>query len=403
MRTGVGQKLSVLDLYCGLGGLSLGFEMTGAFETLAAIDNYDWAVKTFCRNHPIKSECFSRPQDLAKLRPEFVLEALGTTPDVIIGGPPCQGFSHAGRRLANIEADQRNLHVFRFLQFVKSIKPAAFLMENVSGILTTGQNKRSELIEFLLSEYEAIGYKVSFKVLDSSEFRVPQRRKRLFIVGLLDGKRSFRFPKPPCGGESNLFHNPESFYTVADALSDLPTPKAEEPQDYGNLPSTNLQRFLRQDSGKLYNHLITRHSDIMIEKLRKQPLGTRLYPNWNHSWYRLDPSRPAPAVKENHRAPFVHFSEDRATSPRECARLQTIPDRYVLEGTKTAQLIMVGNAVPPILAAHLATELAKQCFGAKVPHPWTATNNPMIEKPGDEGSFLRSSRQTPSATSRRQG
>jgi DNA (cytosine-5)-methyltransferase 1 len=115
----------------------------------------------------------------------------------------------------------------------------------------------------------------------------------------------------------------------------------------------------------------------MVERLKEQKVGTRLYPNWNHSWHRLDPEKPSPAVKENHRAPFVHFSEPRATSPRECARLQTVPDSYVFLGTKTAQLIMIGNAVPAILSAHVATEIARQVFNVEPPTPWDVKNNPL--------------------------
>ena len=153
----------------------------------------------------------------------------------------------------------------------------------------------------------------------------------------------------------------------------------DEPQNYEIEPKTPLQKFLRKNSKELHNHLVTNHSEEMLEKLRNQKTDTRLYPSWNHSWYRLDPSRPSPAVKENHRIPFVHYSEHRATSPRECARLQTIPDNFILLGTKTAQLIMLGNAVPPILSAHLATEIAQQYFNADIPHPYNVYNNPMLK------------------------
>src|SRR5205823_1545930 len=112
---------------------------------------------------------------------------------------------------------------------------------------------------------------------------------------------------------------PRPVSTVWDALSDLPSPVRDEPQPYGEKPRTGwLQEFLREGSDALYQHTPSRHSQDMVRRLRLQPRGTRLYPNWNHSWYKLDPDRPSPAVKENHRAPFVHYSEPRVTTPREC-------------------------------------------------------------------------------------
>jgi len=373
------QKITVLDLYSGLGGLSLGFEFTGAFKTIGGIDNYDWAVKTFYHNHnDLNLRLVSQPQNLSQLEPKAVLDDLGEKPDVIIGGPPCQGFSHAGKRLESVQDDTRNEQVRHFLKFVKIIRPKVFLMENVSGILVTGQQKKNDLLNFLIDKYQALGYKTSWKVLNSADYRVPQRRKRLFLIGLLDNEKAFTFPEPSCGETFDLFSNAEPFYTVGDALNDLPTPEEDEPQNYEEKPKTNLQKFLRVNSTALHNHLVTKHGKEMLIKLKKQKTGTRLYPNWNHSWYRLDPSKPSPAVKENHRAPFVHFAEPRATSPRECARLQTIPDHYILLGTKTAQLIMVGNAVPPILSAHIATGIAQQYFKIEIPYPWTSSHNPLL-------------------------
>lgn len=369
------KKLTVLDLYSGLGGLSLGFELTDAFRTIGGIDNYEWAVRTFYFNHQSAARLIAKPVDMTELPTEAVLDDLGESPDVIVGGPPCQGFSHAGRRLDDLQSDPRNEQVFHYFRFVRDIRPKAFLMENVSGILKTGQSRKHELIDSLVREYERIGYSISWRVLNTSHFRVPQVRKRFIMVGLRDRSRPFTFPSPPCSEDAGLFGEPMS--TVLDALGDLPKPNGGGLIPYDRNATTPLQRFLRAGSEGVWNHLDTVHSDEMIARLKAQEVGTRLYPNWNHSWYRLDPNRPSPAVKENHRAPFVHFSEPRATSPRECARLQTIPDRYKLLGTKTAQLIMVGNAVPALFAAHLATAIAEQAFGRTPAKAWDQASNPM--------------------------
>lgn len=371
-------KLTVLDLYSGLGGLSLGFEYTGSFRTVAGLDFYPPAVKTFYSYHECKSPILTAPQDLTELEPQRVLDELGQKPDLIVGGPPCQGFSHAGRRLENLEHDPRNAQVFRYRDYVKAIRPKAFLMENVSGIALTGQGERHELLDGLVEEYRRMGYAVTFRLLNTVDYRVPQNRRRMILVGILGSRTPFSFPPAICEeGGLGIY---DRYSTVADALSDIPTPIEDEPQPYGLPPQTPLQAFLRQGSNALYNHLVTRHSEQMTAKLSAQRVGTRLYPNWNHSWYRLMPNKPSPAVKENHRAPFVHYRENRATSPRECARLQTIPDRVILAGTKTHGLIMVGNAVPPIFSAHLATALANQAFGVDVAIPWDEDKSPL--KPG---------------------
>jgi DNA (cytosine-5)-methyltransferase 1 len=369
-------KPSVLDLYSGLGGLSLGFELTGFFRTAGGIDNFPPAVETFYRNRDVKPRLLSRPLDVSMLRPEEVLDDLGESPQVLIGGPPCQGFSHAGRRLEDLRGDSRNQHVFHFFRFVRHMRPLVFVMENVSGILRTGQSKEHELIDSLMRAYGEIGYRTTWDILNTAHYRVPQVRRRFIMVGVRDSERPFIFPERVCSEERRLFGEPVN--TVLDALGDMPAPNGGGRIPYDLPPSTPLQRFLREGSSGVVNHLVTLHSTKMTERLGAQQVGSRLYPNWNHSWFRLDPTRPSPAVKENHRAPFVHFSEPRATSPRECARLQTIPDRLELVGTKTAQLIMVGNAVPPIFSAHVATAVATQVFGEKPPKAWSSRSNPLL-------------------------
>jgi len=382
------RSLKVLDLYSGLGGLSLGFELTGAFRTIGGIDHYEPAVRTFYANHDLDLKLLSAPLDMTELTATSVLDDMGSSPDLIVGGPPCQGFSHAGKRLQDLQEDERNQQVFHYFRFIREIRPKAFLMENVSGILKTGQSRKHELIDTLVREYDALGYKVSWRVLNTANFRVPQVRKRFIMVGIRDSKSPFVFPLPPCSEEPGLFGEP--FQTVLDALSDMPSPRGKDWVPYDRPAQTPLQSFFRIGSKGLWNHLDTVHSPEMIERLKVQKVGTRLYPNWNHSWYRLDPARPSPAVKENHRAPFVHFREPRATSPRECARLQTIPDRYKLVGTKTAQLIMVGNAVPAIFAAHLATAISVQAFGLAPPTPWSATSNPLSSFLNHEATAVNS-------------
>jgi DNA (cytosine-5)-methyltransferase 1 len=361
-----------LDLFSGAGGISVGFELTGAFTCAAGIDAYAPAVTSFYANHPHAQSALAKPLDITEVDAREYAAASGGKIDVVVGGPPCQGFSHAGPRDRD---DARNRMVWEFMRFVENIRPSAFVMENVSGLLTTAQSKRGEILEILREEYFKLGYSTSWKIVNSVDYRVPQKRKRLILVGLHDKNRTFEFPVTPCGDDTRLFAHPERVQTVGDALGDLPSPLAIEPQPYEQEPQSWLQRFLRSDSTSLRNHSQTKHSPEMVERLKAQRVGTRLYENWNHSWHRLDPNSPSPAVKENHRAPFVHFSEPRCASPRECARLQTFPDWFALSGTKTHQLVQVGNAVPSLMAAHLATALADQ-LGLRVPSRWDAASNP---------------------------
>ncbi len=376
MRMAPMQKITLLDLYCGLGGFSLGFEMTEAFTVLGGVDHDKWALKTFNSYHASCSGLLTKPQDMSVLSPQAVLDALGQRPDMIVGGPPCQGFSAAGKRLESYLDDARNKQVFEYLRFVREIEPKAFLMENVSGIRTTGQKKSNELLDHLIREYSSLGYRITWKVLNAAHYRVPQRRLRFIMVGVRDGGSGFTFPDPPCGNTIDLFRHKEMFCTACDALGDLPSPTNAEPQPYEMEALSPLQVYLREGSEAIFNHLVTNHSRDTVEKLRAQKIGTRLY-DWNHSWYRLDPRSPSPTIKMNNRAPAVHYAEPRLISPRECARLQTIPDRIVLAGNKTQQLTQVGNAVPSIMAAHIASAIATQFFNVAPPVRWDALNNPL--------------------------
>ena len=370
------QQIGVLDLYCGMGGLSIGLEMTSGFEVLGGIDIYEPALDTFRIAHPGSAPGFHGPTDISGVRGSDLRSALGREPELIVGGPPCQGWSAAGRRLTAYKEDPRNRQVFEFLRIVREIRPPAFLMENVSGIKTTGQSRKNQLLEQLCDEYRDIGYEVVWKVLDASRYRVPQRRKRLFLVGTRKDMPSFVFPPAPCGDAPDLFSGSEATQTVWDALGDLPAPEDRDPQGYNGAPESPLQWFLRANSDQLHNHLDTNHRPETVEKLRKQEVGSRLY-DWNHSWYRLDPTQPSPTIKMNNRAPAVHFREPRLISPRECARLQTIPDRVRISGNKTQQLTQVGNAVPSILAAHLGTALLEQVFRVTPAVIWDDRHNPL--------------------------
>lgn len=345
---------SLIDLFSGAGGLSLGFSLTKKFQLLAGIDNNFWALKTLYANHPEASDKFIQPQDIYELTGEILLQKLNLNHlDMLIGGPPCQGFSIAGKR---IPQDDRNELVWEFFRFVSELLPKAFVMENVPGLLLAKHINGETLIDVLQKRYAELGYACSLWHLNAVDYGVPQLRKRAFLVGFF-GETRIAPPTPTSVRNRDLFNQNPTIITSGYALNDLPEPNFSEPQSYLGNPINDYQNYLRDGSKALYNHVPAVHKPEMIERLKSQLPGTRLYPNWNHSWYRLDPDKPSPTVKENHRAPFVHPTEPRVTTPRECARLQSFPDRYVFYGTKTSQLMQIGNAVPPLLAKAIAQKM----------------------------------------------
>jgi DNA (cytosine-5)-methyltransferase 1 len=353
--------VKVLDLFCGAGGLGFGFEMTGVFEVVAGIDIYQPALNSFYTNHNCPKQFatkYSVPTDLSsdKVRRQIIEDFREV--DLVIGGPPCQGFSVAGRRLDDFLLDERNHQVFNFLDVVKGISPRAFVMENVRGITTTGQKDKNSIINQLVKRFESLGYKAKWKVLHAEDYFVPQKRRRMVLVGIRREFSDFMFPEPQCGQGDDLFSTTRPYTTVREAISDLPAPNDGNFQKYRKRATNWYQELMRELSDGVQAHSVTKHSPEFVKKLEEQAWGEKLYPNWNHSWVKFHPDFAAPTIKENHRAPGVHYERPMCISPRECARLQSMPDRFELSGTKTERLIQVGNAVPPLLGAAIATSLA---------------------------------------------
>ena len=234
------KRYNVLDLFCGCGGLSLGFEMAG-FDVKLAIDNWEDALVTYRKNHKGTKTLNA---DLLNLNPQDVEQEYNIHDiDVIIGGPPCQGFSVAGKRIID---DDRNKLYKSFVRFVKHFHPKAFVMENVPNILSIGGGAVRDAV---LNDFTELGYTVTYKVLMASDYGVPQNRRRAIFVGLLNGE-TFAFP------EKNI----EKPVTTFEALSDLPEDSIEDGENYPSEPQSEYQQFIRKDSDKLYNHQITMHT-----------------------------------------------------------------------------------------------------------------------------------------------
>jgi DNA (cytosine-5)-methyltransferase 1 len=338
-------KLKVIDLFAGCGGISHGFEQAG-FEILAGIDNWQDALGTFKNNHP-KSEILNL--DLGRINPEIIAESVGNKVDVVIGGPPCQGFSISGKRNPN---DPRNGLYKGFIEVVKYFKPRAFVLENVPNLASMDSGRIKDKI---IGNFEELGYSVTYKVLLASDYGVPQNRRRVFFIGLM-GPSVFEFPEP-------IFA--DNKVTCENALSDLPEQSVEDGSVNTVKPQSDYQKQMRSKTDKIYNHEITHHAEKTVSIISMVPDGGNYkdlpdeYRNTrkvNIAWTRYCSCRPSLTIDTGHRHHF-HYKYNRIPTVRESARLQSFPDHFVFLGSKTSQYKQVGNAVPPLMAEAVARRL----------------------------------------------
>jgi len=340
-------KPIVIDLFCGCGGLSYGFIEAG-YDVVLGIDHWQDAIKTFEHNHEGAKGLVA---DLFNETPKEISKKTGIKKaDIIIGGPPCQGFSIAGKRIVD---DERNKLYKSFVSFVEFYKPQVFLMENVPNIVSMGKGVVKDNI---IEDFEKLGYNVVYKVLLASEFGVPQNRRRAFFIGT-KGEDVFKFPE---------IKNPE-FVSSSEAISDLPEESIADGTKYPIKAKSEYQEKIRKNANGLYNHEITTHNDQTIEIISLVPDGgnykdlpvhlhkTR---NVNIAWTRLNSKKPSFTIDTGHRHHF-HYKFNRVPTVRESARIQSFPDTFIFLGSKTSQYKQVGNAVPPLLAEVLAKSLKK--------------------------------------------
>ena len=342
------EKPNVIDLFSGVGGLSLGFEMAGFKITLA--NEVDKEIsEAYIKNHP---DVKMINEDITNVKIGTIFKEYKGKTDVIIGGPPCQGFSQKGSR--KIFEDERNFLFKYFFRVVEYVKPKYFLMENVPNILTAGQGAFKKEIYDL---FENIGYKLDSDILNASNFGVPQIRKRAFVLGKLDGMLSL-----PLGFDEIV--------SVEEAISDLAylsSGEGAEIAEYKFTPKSEYQKLMRKNSIELYNHVATKHSSIALERMRLIPpgMGKEVLPEehrtksiYSGTWSRMIQNEPSVTITTRFDTPssgrFTHPVLDRAITVREAARLQSFPDDFVFYGTKTSQMKQVGNAVPPILSSKIA-------------------------------------------------
>lgn len=341
-------EFTFIDLFAGCGGMSLGFENSG-FKQILAIDNWQDALDTYKYNNPEASVICG---DLRQIKPSKIKEIYNIQDvDVIIGGPPCQGFSIAGKRIID---DERNKLYKAFVEFVKEFRPKAFVMENVPNILSIGNGVVKNAI---LEDFRNLGYEVNYKVLLASDYGVPQNRRRAFFVGFRNG-HSFIFPEP-CVTKP---------ITTKEALSDLPEETIPDGSPYPGQPQSDYQKLIRTGSTKVYNHQATVHT-VQTQKIIALvpdggnytclPKELQLTRKVHIAWTRLNSQKPSITIDTGHNHHF-HYKYNRVPTARESARIQSFPDSYIFKQGKTSQLKQIGNAVPPLLAQQIATKLKSQ-------------------------------------------
>lgn len=348
----------ILDLFSGAGGFSYGMEKNSRFKTVLATDINDVALETFRHNIP-SAETLVGDITNRSVKDEILSRSRRLGVNMIIGGPPCQGFSLKGKKMGL--ADPRNYLFNEYLNIVESLSPEVFVIENVKALLSTSAGWFKNQI---LERIDALGYYVDFGVLTASDFGVPQTRQRAFFLCSKSEKT-----KLPVGS------NDGPTTTVRDAISDLAYLNSGEGdfvQEYITKPTSNYQKEMRMGSSKLYNHKASNHSEIALLKLSMIPpeCGKEHLPKnllgkqkFSGTWGRLKWDEVSPTIDtrfdacsngtNNH--PFLN----RAITPREAARLQSFDDRFVFLGTKVAVRQQIGNAVPPLLAKAIANKIAE--------------------------------------------
>jgi len=368
-------QLRVLDLFCGAGGFSYGLEMTGEFVVTAGIDLLPDRMSTFAANHDYAT---SLCHDIRQISVRELCD-LADGPDIVVGGPPCQGFSSIRPFRGLTEDDQRNNLFESFVVVVSQARPKWFVLENVVGLL---QHKRRAAFQSIIDGFRSIGYRMDCRVLNAALYGLPQNRERVVVVGSRDGNE-FRWPTPThsstyrtmAGAGTPTTHSHPLLdgpvvpgVTVMEATSDLPPIAAgERAEQYHCPPGNSYQELMRSGSQTLTLHEATSHSPKMLEIIRHAGANRNHLPEgmttsgFSSCYSRLDPDSPAVTITVNFVHPSsnkcIHPYQDRALTPREGARLQGFPDSFKFAGTRSKIVKQIGNAVPPLLGRTIGVAL----------------------------------------------
>jgi DNA (cytosine-5)-methyltransferase 1 len=405
--------MKVLDTFAGAGGFSLGFSLSKGYEVIGAIEIDKWASETFSYNHPYTKTLVG---DIQNFSDEQILSTFGNdTPDIILGGPPCQGYSICNKN-AGDPTDPRNTLFNEFVRIGRLLKPSIMIMENVPNI-TKAKTHTGELVTAIIrGELEKLGYHVYQSVLNATEYGVPQIRRRFIVVASMTPLTE-PFPAPThsiTGGSASLFEKGlKKCPTLWDAISDMPPIEAcegAEQMAYESDPKNEYQHYLREHSDNVYNHKAMMHSKRMVERfsamswgdstsdlpehlrpLRRSGKGEISEKVYDQNNRRMHPNKPCHTIAASFYANFVHPYINRNFTPREGARIQSFPDWYVFKGKPTVvshkllhregrdeekhlcQYNQIGNAVPPLLAKAIADNLHNQLVSKELECTFTET------------------------------
>jgi len=376
--------LTVLDLFSGPGGLSQGIKDARnhdfRFKVIVAND-YDEAVRaTYTKNHPdVEFVPGSITEEKVKIAIMRTIRRTGRRHvDLVIGGPPCKGFSLENKMTRNMNNPMNHL-VTHYADMVKRANPAAFIMENVPGILAMC---RGELAKDLMQRFVSLGYRNTVAwLLNAADYGVPQLRKRAFIVGS-KSDIPIQPPKRTHGNAEDTADNPSlsSHVGLIDAINDLPRIGAggtrSADNGYIDDPKNRFQKEMRRRSGKVTNHVVTRNTPTVIRRIKAVPPGG----NWNdiptalmqvngkydsmkftHSmiYKRLEKKQPSITITNFRKAMIIHPTQHRLLSVREAARIQTFPDHFEFEGGMSDMQQQVSDAVPVMLARRVGESMLR--------------------------------------------
>ena len=391
--TATSPKVVVSDLFAGAGGFSLGFEAAGCtIKTAIEID--EWACDTLRENHRGTTVV---QRDITTCTDAELKDLCGSS-DIIVGGPPCQGFSVANIR-AGDPKDPRNSLFREFIRAVDTARPKVVILENVPGLLKRTAGCGRPVIAIIAGELEALGYHVTWKVVEAQSYGVPQLRPRLIVVGVLDGEWSYPAPTHGPVQPSLLFdeHLPLlPFVSTWEAISDLPLVEARQGAEvvlHDNPTENDYQMLMRASRQGTFNHVAMKHSARLVERFshvqwgqsgsdapeehrqrKRGDYSTVSGKSYSQNNRRMHPDKPCHTIPASFYANFIHPYRHRNFTPREGARLQSFPDWYKFKGKPTVvstrllsredrndelhlcQYNQIGNAVPPLLAYHLAKQ-----------------------------------------------
>jgi DNA-methyltransferase (dcm) len=368
-------KPTAISLFSGAGGCSAGFRRAG-FDILYAQDNNKDCISSYAANFP---STFCEEKSIEDTDFELILKKIGCNDiDIVIGGPPCQGFSTAGSRNSN---DPRNNLLNSYVDALKVISPKWFLFENVEGLLTLDKGKYVlSLIEKLIN----IGYTLRVEKIYAQTYGVPQRRKRVILIGNKFGI-NFKFPKMKTLAEGRIFR--KTCHTLRLAIGSMPEPSSVrgESVPYTVPVTTEYEKYIRGNSDKILEHYAPKVTGVQLERLEllKEGYTMKDLPEYlQHESFkkrafrrvidgtpsekrggapsglkRLFYDEPCLTITSSSTRELIHPVQNRPLTIRECARIQTFQDDFVFRGNESSKIKQIGNAIPPLLAYEFGTHL----------------------------------------------